>query len=159
MLTRGLHQSQWRLRRKWKKAVATREEAALHSWRKCVKDQAAQLRLFRRVLHDGIRDRRSDEKRTAEILGDEHDLWLLNERLSEMSLPEGLAKVRDRLRDEIDGRRETLRREAFSTGEAFSREKPKTFSRAIGEAWGKAKKRGRRKKPGAALPRATSPAP
>lgn len=165
-LVQGLHNGQARLRRKWKTAHETGEADALHSWRKCVKDQAAQLRLFRRVAHNGLRGRRSEEKQAAEILGDEHDLWLLGERLAEMTLPQRLARTRDLLREEIEKHRDKLRREAFEKGEAFSSEKPKSFATAIVEAWVKASKRKARKKrgrdrraEGAARIGATSPAP
>jgi CHAD domain-containing protein len=140
-LVRGLALGQRRLRRKWKKAYRTNEAVALHSWRKCMKDQAAQLRLFRVVLNKAMRDRRSDEKDTAELLGDEHDLWLLHERLCEMTLPQGLAGTRDFLSREIAAHRDKLRREAFGKGEAFSAEKPKVFADAVGDAWAKATKR------------------
>jgi CHAD domain-containing protein len=165
-LVRGLHKSQARLRRKWRKAHETGEADALHSWRKCVKDQAAQLSLFRRVVHNGLRERRNEEKQAAEILGNEHDLWLLGERLAEMRLPQGSARTRDVLRKEIEKHRNKLRREAFEKGETFSSEKSKSFAKAIGEAWVKASKRKVRKKRGkarrangAARARTTSPAP
>jgi CHAD domain-containing protein len=164
-LVRGLHKGQARLRRKWRKAHETGAADALHSWRKCVKDQAAQLRLFRRVVHNGLRDRRNEEKQAAEILGEEHDLWLLGDRLAGITLPQGAARTRDMLRDEIEKQRDKLRREAFKKGETFSSEKPKSFARAIGEAWGKAskrkagKKRKARRANGATRVSAISPAP
>ena len=70
------------------------------------------------------------------------------------------------LREEIGKHRDKLRREAFEKGETFSSEKPKSFAKAIGEAWVKASKRKVRKKRGkarrangAARASATSPAP
>lgn len=165
-LTRGIHQSQRRLHRKWKKAHESEEADALHSWRKCVKDQAAQLRLFRKNLPGSLRDRRNDEKQTAEVLGDEHDLWLLGERLGEMTLPLSLEETRDILREEIEKHREKLRSEAFEKGEAFSSDKPSAFAKAIADAWSKAstrkakKKREKSRKPdGAARVSAIFPAP
>jgi CHAD domain-containing protein len=147
-LTRGIHQSQRRLHRKWKKAHESEEADALHSWRKCVKDQAAQLRLFRKNLPGGLRDRRNEEKQTAEVLGNEHDLWLLGERLGVMTLPQSLENTRDILREEIEKHREKLRREAFEMGEAFSSDKPSAFAKSIADAWSKASKRKARKKRG-----------
>jgi CHAD domain-containing protein len=162
-LVRGLHKSQARLRRKWRGAQDAGDAHALHSWRKCVKDQAAQLRLFRRVLRDGLRDRRNDEKQTGEILGKEHDLWLLSERLGEMTLPQGLAQARDVLRKEIEKYRDQLKDEAFDKGEAFSAEKPKPFAKAISDAWLPSKRKANKKRSkrsgGAARLRAISPTP
>jgi CHAD domain-containing protein len=145
-LAGGLKQGQRRLRRKWRKASESSEADALHAWRKCVKDQAAQLRLFRRVLTGSLRDRRNEEKETAELLGGEHDLWLLNERLGEMTLPPALAVTRDVLCAEIGGHRDKLRRAAFEKGEPFSSEKPKAFAATVRDAWVKASKRKPKKK-------------
>jgi CHAD domain-containing protein len=131
-------QAQKRLRRDWKTARANAEPDALHSWRKRVKDQAAQLRLFRRVMPSSFRKRISAEKETAELLGDEHDLWLLSERLRACRAPASQAALRDALLTEIEQRRSALRAEAFGKGERFSSEKAKDLVRKISEAWDKA---------------------
>ena len=147
-LLRGFHRGQKRLRKNWKTARKHVEPDALHSWRKRVKDQAAQLRLLRGLMPNGLKARRNEEKETAELLGDEHDLWLLSGRLQSVSIPTELCGPRDRLIDEIERRRVTLQRQAFTKGEDFSAEKPKDFARAIGTAWDKAARRkgnGRRK--------------
>lgn len=165
-LRKGLHKCQARLKRDWKKAHETLEADALHSWRKCVKDQTAQLRLFRRALPDGFRGRRTTGKAIGELLGDEHDLWLLAERLQHRTVPADLADIRDFLLKEIDKRRTSLRRRAFAEGEAFSLEKGKSFASAIGGAWDKASKRKLRverrkatRRRNAAAKGATSPGP
>lgn len=148
-LLRGFHRGQKRLRKDWKAAREDVEPDALHSWRKRIKDQAAQLRLFRGLMPAGLRTRRNDEKETAELLGDEHDLWLLAERLQSASIPAELAGLRDRLSEEIGRRRSDLQRQAFRKGGEFSAEKPRAFARAIGAAWDKAARRqtnGRRKR-------------
>jgi CHAD domain-containing protein len=140
-LLHGFHRGQKRLRRDWKEACKESAPDALHSWRKRVKDQAAQLRLFRLVTPGGFRARCNDEKETAELLGDEHDLWLLSERLRAESMPGDLSGIRDLLLEEIEQRRSTLRRQAFKKGEAFSAQKAKAFAGSIGTAWDKASKR------------------
>jgi CHAD domain-containing protein len=122
-LLHGFRRAQKRLRRDWKTARATAEPEALHSWRKRVKDQAAQLRLFRRVMP--FRKRISAEKETAELLGDEHDLWLLSEQLRDCRASASLGALCDGLLLEIEQRRSALRAEAFGKGESFSSQKAK----------------------------------
>ena len=136
-LAKGLKRSQSRLRRNWKTARKATEPAALHDWRKRVKDQSAQLRLFRGVAPPGLRSRHSVEKRAAELLGEEHDFWLLEERLSVGSCPADAVAARDVLLGEIGGRRRTLRNEAFKLGKDFSSQKPKAFARELTFAWEK----------------------
>jgi CHAD domain-containing protein len=161
-LLHGFHRGQKRLRRDWQEACKDARPDALHCWRKRVKDQSAQLRLFRRVVPPAFRTRIITEKEAAELLGDEHDLWLLSERLRADPMPTDLAGVRDTLLDEIEKRRSALRRQAFTKGEEFSSQKPKAFVDAIGSAWRKAsvrnaKKRARKRRPSAPESAATSP--
>lgn len=143
-LLHGFHRGQKRLRRDWKTACKDAEPDALHSWRKRVKDQAAQLRLFRRIVPPAFRARIGDEKETAELLGNEHDLWLLSEKLGG-ALPTELASIRDKLLARIEAQRKVLRDNAFRKGEDFSSQKADAFADAIGAAWEKAAKRKARK--------------
>ena len=76
-LRRGLRQSQRRLRKSWKRARGGSDPEALHEWRKRVKDQMAQLGLLRKVIPDDLKERRKDEKRVAELLGEHRDMLLL----------------------------------------------------------------------------------
>jgi CHAD domain-containing protein len=165
-LLKGLRKSQGRLRKDWKRARKTAEADALHSWRKSVKDQAAQLRLLRGVAPARMRARRNDEKKAGELLGDEHDLWLLSEHLRSEPSPSKLAAARDILLSEIGKERESLREEAFKKGKGFSSAGAKSFAGEIASAWRRASSRKRKPRPGkTARPRgriagsATSPGP
>lgn len=165
-LLKGLRKSQGRLRKYWKKASATTEADALHSWRKSVKDQAAQLRLFRQATPGKVRARRNDEKAAGELLGDEHDLWLLSVHLCAEAAPSELAAAREVLVAEIEKSRKALRERAFRKGKAFSSESAKSFAGTICSAWEKASarqsaatQRKRRRSNGAARGSATSPGP
>jgi len=163
-LLKGLQKSQGRLRKAWKKARKTGEADALHSWRKSVKDQAAQLRLLRGVAPGKIRARRNEEKAAGELLGNEHDLWLLSEHLRSAPSYFKLAATRDLLLSEIGREREGLREEAFRKGKGFSSDGAKSFAGTIASAWKKASSR--KPKPprgkgrnGAAPGGSTSPGP
>jgi CHAD domain-containing protein len=145
-LAKGLKRSQARLRRNWKAARKTAAPQALHDWRKRVKDQAAQLRLFRRVAPMALRSRHGDEKKAAELLGEEHDLWMLAEHLSAETVPPEAAQTCEALLDAIDDRRSILRSEAFKLGKDFSSEKANAFAGELTAAWEKASSRSSRKR-------------
>ena len=66
-LRRGLKRSQSRLRQSWKAARKHPEAAEnLHEWRKCVKDYAAQMGLFREILPHELKACRKDARDLAE---------------------------------------------------------------------------------------------
>jgi CHAD domain-containing protein len=136
-LRRGLEDSQKRLRKSWRAARETGKAEHLHEWRKCVKDQMAQLGLFRDVMHGGLRKRLAHEKKLADVLGEERDLVLLADRLAR-PVPTPTEETRDRLLETIAARRKSLRKRAFDIGEALSSEKPKAFARTVCESWRKA---------------------
>jgi len=149
-LLAGLKDSQKRLRKSWKAARKISKPEVLHRWRKRVKDQAAQLRLFRGVEHEALIARRADAKQTAEYLGEEHDLWILTDSLRAQECPAEVAATRDALVDAIEKRRAELRKKAFALGETFASQQPKAFADSVGAAWanGSAVKRKPSRKPG-----------
>ncbi len=156
-LAKALKRSQARLGKAWKKARKSGKPPTLHEWRKRVKDQAAQLRLLRRVASPSLRARHADEKKAAELIGEEHDFWMLAERLSAAGFPDRFVATRDRLIATIAARRAALCKEAFKLGKRFSAQKPKAFARELTKAWERADRASR--KAAAAEKRATSPQP
>lgn len=137
-LRTGLKKSQARLRRSWKEARKDTASTALHRWRKRVKDQSAQLRLFRGAVHGGLRSRLDAEKGVAELLGKDHDLWLLHDRLSGLVVSPQIAKTRDLFLQAIDARRKAFRDDAFGQGKAFSSKSARALADEIANAWAKA---------------------
>ena len=151
VLLRGFKRTQKRLRRDWKAARKEPASERFHCWRKRTKDQSAQLRLFRRILPPACHHRIDVEKETAELLGQDHDLWVLSERLRSALIPGDLADARDLLLAKIEKQRAELQREAFHKGKSFSSQKAKALAQSVGKAWEKAlarveKKRQRRAK-------------
>lgn len=140
-LAKGLKRGQARLRKAWRNARETEEPMALHDWRKRVKDQAAHLRLLRGAAPSALRARHGEEKKAAELLGEEHDHWLLAERLWVARVPASLSAVRDQLLVAVGERRDALRKEAFKLGKGFSAQKPKALARELTAAWEKASAR------------------
>lgn len=146
-LTKALHGSQRRLKENWRKARESAEPVELHEWRKRVKDQSAQMRLFRHVVPADLRSRHSDEKKTAELLGEDHDYWMLQERLSDEGYPAEAAATREALLAGIARRRAVLRSDAFKLGKGFSSQSAGAFAKEIASAWEKACARKRTKRP------------
>ncbi len=134
-LLEGLQRSQTRLRKSWREAKKSGTSEVLHEWRKRVKDQSSQLRLFRNVAPPHLQDLRADAKQTAEYLGEEHDLWLLSERLATTTIPAGLGAARERLLAAIEKRRAELRRLAFERGKRFSSKSARVFASDVCAAW------------------------
>ena len=152
-LFEGLRRGQKRLRKSWSKAKKHPSPESMHEWRKRVKDQSAQLRLFRSVAPRPLENLRAEAKETAEHLGEEHDLWLLSERLAAEPVPKRIEKARAQLLAAIEKRRALLRRLAFERGKRFSSRNAKTFAGALVDAWKAAAtptRNARRKKPRAA---------
>jgi CHAD domain-containing protein len=114
--------------------------SAMHDWRKRVKDlryatemltpedprTTSDLKYMRRLA------RRSD--RLAELLGEEHDLALLTERVRERrEVFAAHKRTRKTLLRKIEQRREDLREEALELGERLYETSAKEFVRAIGK--------------------------
>jgi CHAD domain-containing protein len=109
----------------------------MHAWRKRVKD----LRYTAETLDRGGKPckpvrrvaRRAD--RLGEMLGEEHDLALLEARVRERSrLFAGERKTRKRLLTLIASRRRKLRKHALREGERLYRRPPRRFVRRLKRA-------------------------
>jgi CHAD domain-containing protein len=131
----GLKTSQVRLRKSWRAARADPTAEAMHGWRKRVKDQSAQLRLLRGVAPEEMRKRRETLKKIAELLGEEHDLCSLVERLTDGEPPADAEKGQAVLLRAIAKRRKLLRRKAFKAANGVCDEKPGAFASALVDAW------------------------
>ncbi len=152
-LFEGFLRTQRRLQERRKSARADPHSENLHEWRKRLKDDAAQAGLLRAVLPEALALRREEGKQVAEILGEEHDLAMLQGRLGELTAPRGTKQTRDRLVRAIAEKRAELSRVALARGEALARPKPKAFAREIVACWASAREeaggraaKGRRKR-------------
>jgi hypothetical protein len=125
------------LRRGKQRRRAGASVEALHAWRKRVKE----LRYVAETLDRGGKSykpvrrvaRRAD--RLGEMLGEEHDLALLEARVRERSRQfAGERKVRKRLLALIASRRRKLRKRALREGERLYRRPPRRFVRRLKRA-------------------------
>jgi CHAD domain-containing protein len=137
-LSRGLRDSQSRLKRSWKATRREGDSETLHDWRKRVKDTASHLGLFRAVLPPELKESRNATKALGEILGEEHDLALLCAALSSETLPAGFRDAASGLIDAIGTRRASLRSQALRSGEALSSRPAKALAEEVVSRWGEA---------------------
>lgn len=100
-----------------------------HEWRKRVKDLWHQLRLLYPAQPHRLRERTKHLEKLGELLGDDHDLFMLNEFVANQF------EHAEKLEDLILARQEKLRSEALKIGSRFYREKPGRFCRRMGSYW------------------------
>ncbi len=137
LLAPGLEGIYTRGRRRMRVARRRPSVEALHVWRKRVKE----LRYAAETLDRGGKSykpvrrvaRRAD--RLGEMLGEEHDLALLEARVRERSRTfAGARKARKRLLALIASRRRKLRKRALREGERLYRRPPRRFVRRLKRA-------------------------
>jgi CHAD domain-containing protein len=121
-------------KRSWRTGASVE---ALHAWRKRVKE----LRYAAEMLDRGGKSYKSARRvarradRLGEMLGEEHDLALLEARVRERSrLFAGERKVRKQLLRLIASRRKQLRKRALQEGERLYRHPPRRFVRRLKRA-------------------------
>jgi CHAD domain-containing protein len=129
----GLQRSYRRGRRGFDRARTHRSLEELHDWRKRVKDLWYHERLVAPVCGPAIKGQAEDAHRLADLLGDDHDLGVLRQVLTEdqVDAPVDL----DALIALIDHRRTELQTEAIELGRRVYAEKPKAFRRRMRACW------------------------
>jgi len=103
-------------------ALADRDPTAehLHEWRKRVKDLWYQQRLLQQAWPGVLKAEAAESKTLSTLLGDDHDLAVLAERLEEDGDPQDLRALIDRRRAELLEAIRALGRRVYA-------EKPKAF--------------------------------
>ena len=129
----GLKRSYRRGRKAFRQARARPDDEHLHEWRKRAKDTWYHLRLIAPVCGEGIRGEAKDAHALADLLGDDHDLAVLRERL--IAHGHEVATDVDALLGLVDHRRAQLQSEAMLAGERVYAERPKAFMRRIHRCW------------------------
>ena len=104
----------------------------MHEWRKRVKDLWYESRLLADVCGPSIAGQAKDAHALADLLGDEHDLAILDQRLAR-GVPAPVDV--DGVRELIAHRRDELRAEALRIGARVYAEKPKAFRRRMRRVW------------------------
>jgi CHAD domain-containing protein len=104
---------------------------------------SAKGRRRRKELEQRQRSIRRTAKRAdelGELLGEEHDLAVLTERVRASPALAGKAKTRRALLKEIKRRRKKLRKRALKLGERLYREQPGRFTRRVARAYARAQR-------------------
>ncbi len=128
----GLRRTYRQGRKAFRMARADPSTELLHAWRKRVKDHWYHLRLLTGVCGPIVGGAAEEADRLSDILGDDHDLGVLNGVLSEADVK---AVNADPLLSLIDHYRAELQAEAWQIGRRLYAEKPTHFERRLYRLW------------------------
>jgi CHAD domain-containing protein len=112
--------------RAFERAAGDRSDEQLHEWRKRVKDLRYQQQLLRDAWPEVIGAQAKAAKALADLLGDDHDLAVLDAQVRASGLPV------DEVLALIARRRIELQDAAFRLGERVYAEPPKRFAKRVG---------------------------
>jgi hypothetical protein len=124
----GLEATYRRMREGLASAEATQTAEALHAWRKGCKYHWHHVSLLLPTAPDLLRPRRAAVDRLAEMLGDHHNLAVLDETLAPR---EGVAAVREVIAE----RQALLAFDAFELGRQLTAEKPGMLRDRFEQYW------------------------
>jgi CHAD domain-containing protein len=135
VIGRGLQRTYRDGRRAMHKAVDSAKPAALHRWRKRTKDHWHQLQLLRNAAPAEFAQRGPLAKELSDVLGDDHDLALLHDRVAgDETLP---AAARERVVALANGAQRRLQQRAQLLGEALYDCRPRAFRKDVRKQWRK----------------------
>lgn len=109
-------------------AGRTRKPEDLHEWRKRAKDLWYQLRILKPVDEHDIAALAGQMKKLGQLLGDDHDLFMIGEASITAELN---CRELEAIADLVHRRRERLQKEAFQLGRRLFSPKPSEFVRRI----------------------------
>jgi len=131
----GLRKSYARGRKAMNKALHEPTSERFHEWRKRAKYHRYHMGLLQDIWKRPMKARRKELHTLSDLLGFEHDLAVLDERLK--TDPEHFPEspVLEEFRSLIEKRRGLLRGHAFNLGKRLYSEKPKRLSKRFGDYW------------------------
>jgi hypothetical protein len=130
----GLEQTYGRMRDGMKRARAEGTAEALHDWRKHTKYHWHHVSLLQRAAPELLRGRRDLLDQLGELLGDHHNLHVLQEALAvapEPIVAEGVATIASVAAE----RQAMLEARAFDLGRQLTVEKPAVLRRRFEQYW------------------------
>lgn len=128
---RGFGKTYKRGRKAARRAFKTGTTGNLHEWRKRVKYHSHHLQLLRPLWPRVNKAWRNEGKALADVLGNDHDLALLDALLQSEGERLATDETRQRLQKIIRKEQQRLRGEAWAIGQRLYAEKPK----ALGQRW------------------------
>jgi CHAD domain-containing protein len=122
-----------RARKAMQAAWAEPTDAAMHEWRKRVKYHWYHVRLLEEMNPEMMRPRAQAAHDLGDLLGDHHDLAVLEARLAELEIGPGTDL--DAFRALLAGRKAELAEEAFALGRLMLAERRKALVKRWGGYW------------------------
>ncbi len=110
-------------------------DETLHEWRKRVKDLWYVFDILQPIRPDFTNEQAEHAHQLADDLGDDHDLAVLRQVLSNPALPIADRSAVEAILPLIDRRRSELQQKAFDLGRGLYGEKPKDFVKRICAYW------------------------
>jgi CHAD domain-containing protein len=107
----------------------------LHEWRKQAKYLRYQLEILRPIWPERMEELANEADRMGDLLGDDHDLALLRQMLTEDGERFGEESDREVLSALIEQRRAELEQEALLLGRRFFQDSPRDFARRLKGHW------------------------
>jgi CHAD domain-containing protein len=135
IVSQGFAESYRRGRRALRAVLAGPTAENLHEWRKQIKYHRYQVRLFQAAWPTILEAHYEELKRLSDLLGDDHDLVVLEQAIRSACAPDFDADALDRLRALIQRRRNELHAEAIPLGRLLFAEKPKQLTERFTRYW------------------------
>lgn len=132
LLEAGLTRAYRDGRRAMRRARRGGDAQDFHQWRKRAKDLWYQLEIVRDAWPPVLGETAEEAHRLSELLGDHHDLFLLDEDLGRRVIEARRAAT---LRAAISARQEELAGGAFELGARLYAERPKAYRRRLRAYW------------------------
>ena len=120
----GVGKTYARARKRLREARRDADGEAMHEWRKRVKYHWYQARLLREAFPEMVEPQADAADRLADLLGDHHDLVVLDARLAKAPGDFGGSTDVGAFRALVAERRDALAEEAFALGRPMLAEKP-----------------------------------
>jgi CHAD domain-containing protein len=121
--------------RAFHEALESRTDENLHEWRKRVKDLWYVMDLLKPIRPGFTEGRGEEAHKLADDLGDDHDLAVLRQVLSDPKDRLGVHSAGGVIVPLIDRRRAELQQDAFTLGRRLYGERPKLFVARLGAYW------------------------
>ncbi len=134
-LAGGLRKTYQRGRKAMTVAYKEPDTEHFHEWRKRVKYHWCHTRLLMPIWPPVMKAYRNEVHLLSEHLGDEHDLAVLKQTLSQNPADFNAGETINELQKVIERRREALRRDAKPLGQRIFSEKPKQMVRRLSRYW------------------------
>jgi CHAD domain-containing protein len=131
----GLEQVYYQARTSFEAADADPTVATLHEWRKQAKYLRYGLEVLRPLWPERMEELANEADRMSGILGDDHDLAVLRETLTDETMHFAEGNDLEVLLALIDRRRAELEQEARLLGQRFFQDKPRAFVRRLKGYW------------------------